>query len=116
MNLSFHEHLWDNLVTINAYNKRGLNKLKGMRDFGATLQKLVRQFTKGMRAAALQLISDMTETKGPEYEEYTTLTHAVTAVTRSIDLLTKQLDLSAKEMSLDLVDPLTNYTKRWQEE
>ena len=47
--LRFDSHLWDNLVTINSYNKQSNTKLKAVKDFSVNLLKLIKQFSTGLK-------------------------------------------------------------------
>ena len=53
--LGFEEHMWDKLLQINAYNKRGLLKLEGVKTFTNSISKLMKSFTSGLRKCSNQL-------------------------------------------------------------
>ena len=111
--------MWDKLVNINTYNRRGLTKLKGMKEFGTGVSKLIQNFSSGLKKCSQQLKLDFSlksKETSLEYEEYTTLSFAVTSVTKGLETLARQLELSTGEIMVNLVEPLDQYTKVWQEQ
>lgn len=53
--LGFEEYMWDRLLQINAFNKRGLLKLEGVKTFSNSISKLMKSFASGLRKCSHQL-------------------------------------------------------------
>ena len=51
-NISFQDQLWDNLPSVHAYNKRGIEKLNSLRQFGIQLSKMVTGFSENIKACS----------------------------------------------------------------
>lgn len=98
---TFEEHLWDKLIDVNHYNKRGIDKLQAVRQFGISYQKVIETFAKGLRQCGKQLLTDMTKGK---HDSGSTLTNAVESMKQNLDNLAKKVEDS--DVISDLVEPL----------
>ena len=86
---TFEDHLWDRLDLIQSYNRKSLDKLNAVRQFGVNYQRVIDKFAKGLKKCGQELVAEMI--KGADWDKDTSLTQACLTMCAQLEQLAAKI-------------------------